>query len=97
MYYALFNGFLQRLKADCLPTSSKLGQTDGKFRLELLLFIRSDAINLPLQLVSNPLHISQAPGGGFCLSIRLANLKLQSLVGGHVCCSLSLVFRGSFQ
>ena len=69
MYYALLNGFPERPNANCLPASCKLDQTDGDFRLEPLLFIRGDAINLPLQLGSDPLHISQAPGGGFCLSI----------------------------
>jgi len=69
IYYVLFNGFPERLNADCLPPSFKLDQTDGEFRLELLLFIRGDAINLSLQLVSDPLRISQASGGGFCLSI----------------------------
>jgi len=69
MYYALFNGFPERLNADCLSPSFKLDQTDGELRLEPLLFIRGDAINLSLQLVGDPLRISQAPGDGFCLSI----------------------------
>jgi len=69
MYYALFNGFPERLNADCLPTSFKLERMDGEFRLEPLLFIQGDAINLSLHLVSDPHCISLAPGRGFCLSI----------------------------
>jgi hypothetical protein len=69
MYYTLFNGFLERLNADCLPPSFKLDQTDGEFLLEPLPLIWGDAINVSLWLVSDPLRISQAPGGGFCLSI----------------------------
>jgi hypothetical protein len=69
MYYALFNGFTECLNAGCLPPSFKIDQKDGEFRLDQLLFIRVDAINLALQLVSDLLRISQAPCGGFCLSI----------------------------
>jgi hypothetical protein len=69
MYYALFNGFLECLNAVCLPPSFKLDQTDGELCLEPFLFIRGDAINLSLQLVCDPLCISQAPGVGFCRSI----------------------------
>ena len=69
MYYALFNGFPQLLNADYLPPSFKLDQTDGEFRLEPILFIRGDALNVPLQLGSDPLPISQAAGRGFCPSI----------------------------
>jgi hypothetical protein len=69
-YYALFHGLPERLNAECLAPRFNLDQKDGEFRLELLLFIRGDAINLSLQLVSDPPGISQAPGGGFCLSIR---------------------------
>jgi hypothetical protein len=69
MYYALFNGFSERLNADCLPPSFKLDQTDGEFRLEQLLFIPGDALNLSLQLANDPLRVSQAPGYGFCFSI----------------------------
>jgi len=69
MYYALFNGFPERLNADCLPPSFILDQTDAEFRFEPLLFIRGDAISFSLQLDSDALRISQAPGGGFCLSI----------------------------
>ena len=39
IYYTVFNGFPQRLNADCLPPSFKLDQADGEFLLELLLFI----------------------------------------------------------
>jgi hypothetical protein len=69
MYHVLFNGFPERLNAHCLPPSFKLDHADRELRLELLLFIRGDAINLSLQLVSDMLRISQAPGGGFYLSI----------------------------
>jgi len=69
MYHALFNGFPERLNSDCLPPSFKLNQTDGEFRPEPVLFIRGDAIYLSLQLVSDPLSISEAPGRGFCPSI----------------------------
>jgi len=69
MYYALFKGFPQHLKAYCLPPSFKLNHADGQFVLEPLLFIRGDATNLSLQLVSDVLRISQAPGRGFSLSI----------------------------
>jgi hypothetical protein len=50
MYPALFNGFPERLNADYLPPSFKFYQMDGEFRLEPLLFIRGDPINLSLQL-----------------------------------------------
>jgi len=69
MDYALFNGFPERLNADCLPPSFKLDHADREFLVELLLFIRGDAINLSLQLDSDALRISQASGCGFCLSI----------------------------
>ena len=69
MDYTLFNGFPERLNADCVPPSFKLDQTDGEFHLEPLLFIPGDGINLSLQLVSDALRISQAPGCGICLSI----------------------------
>jgi len=69
MCYELFNGFLERLNADCLPPSFKLDQADGEFLVEPLLFIRGDALNLSLQLDSDALGSSQVPGGGFCLSI----------------------------
>ena len=95
MYYAMFNSYLERLNADCLPPSFKLDQTDGELVLEPLLLFRGDAINLSLQLVCDPLRISQAPSRGFCPSIRWAHLKLQSLVGCHVCRRVSLVFGGS--
>jgi hypothetical protein len=68
MYYALFNIFLDRLNANCLPPGFALDQTDGEFWLELLLVIRGDAINISLQLLSNPLRINEASGGAFCLS-----------------------------
>jgi len=69
LYYTLFNRVPERLNAECLPPSFQLHQADGEFLLELLLFIRGDAINLSLQLVSDALRISQAPGRDFCLSI----------------------------
>ena len=69
MNYTLFNGFLERLNADCFPPSFKLDQVEGELILEPHLLIRGDAINLSLKLVSHALHISQAPGRGFCLSI----------------------------
>jgi len=49
---------------------SNLDQADWEFLLEPLLFIHGDAINLSLQLVSDLLHITQAPGRGFCLRIE---------------------------
>ena len=70
MDYTLFDGFPERLNADCLPPSFKLDHADGEFLLESLLFIRGDAVNLSLQLVSDVLRVSQAPGCGICLSIR---------------------------
>ena len=70
MDYTLFNGFPQRLNADCLPLRFELNQADREFLLAPFLFIRVDTINLTLQLVSDPLCISQAPGSGLCLSIR---------------------------
>ena len=69
MHYVLLNGFLERLNVYSLPPRFKIDQADSEFLLELLLFIRGDTINLTLQLVSDPLRISQAPGRGFCLSI----------------------------
>ena len=96
MHYALFNGSLERLNANCFPLSFDLDQADGEFLFEPLLVIRGDATKLTLQLVSDALQISQAPGHDFCLSEGSADLKLQSLVGGHgyhhICC----VFDSSF-
>jgi hypothetical protein len=69
MHYALFNGFPERLNVDCLPPSFKLDQTDGELLLELLLFIQGDDINFSRQLDSAARCISEAPGGGICLSI----------------------------
>jgi hypothetical protein len=69
MYQVLFNGFLERLNANCHPPSIELDQTEGEFRLEPFLFIRGDAINPPLQLDSDTLRVKQDPGCGFCLSI----------------------------
>ena len=69
MDYALFNGILERLNADCLEPRFKLGQAGQAFLLEPLLSIRRVAVNLFLQLDSDPLRISQAPGRGFCLCI----------------------------
>jgi len=69
MNYTLFNGFPERLNADCLPPRFKLDQAEGEFLLEPHLLIRGDAINLSVKLVSHALRISQAPGRGFCLSI----------------------------
>jgi len=88
---ALFNCFPERLNDDYLPPSFPLDHVDGEFLLETLLFIQGDAINLCLQLDSDMLRISQTLGRGFCLSIGKADLKLQSIVGGHVCCPVSLV------
>jgi len=70
MYYVLFNGCPEHLNAECLPPSFKLNQADGEFLLEPLLFIRGDAMNRSLQLVSDALRASQAPGPEFCLSIE---------------------------
>jgi len=69
MNYALFNGFPERLNADCLPPSFKLDQAEGEFLLEPHLLIQGDAINLSLKLVSHALQITQAPGCGICPSI----------------------------
>jgi len=70
MYYALFNGFPERLNANYLPTSNKLDQGDEEFLLQPRLFIRGDAMNLSLQLVTDTLRISPGPGCGSCLSFR---------------------------
>ena len=70
MDYTLFNGVLECLNADCLPPSFKLDHADGEFLLGVLLFIRDDAINLSLKLDCDALCISQAPGCGFCTTIR---------------------------
>ena len=96
MDYALFNGCPELLNANCLSPNLKLDHADGGFLLETPLYIRGDAVNLSLQLDSDTLCISQARGHGFCRIIRYADLKLQSVVGGHVCRPISLVFRGSF-
>ena len=93
----LFNGFPERLNADCLPPSFKLDQVEGEFLLELHLLIRGDAMNLSLKLVIYALCISQAPGCGFCLSMGETDLKLHSLVRGRVSRAVSLVFGGSFR
>jgi hypothetical protein len=69
MYYMMFNGFPECLNAECLPPSFKLHQTDGEFLLEPFLFIRGNAILLSRQLDRDVLSLSQAPGGGFRLSI----------------------------
>jgi hypothetical protein len=60
------------------------------------MFFRDNALHLSLQLVSDPFHISQDPGGVFYPSIGQVDLKLQSLDGGHVYRCLSLVFGGNF-
>ena len=90
--YVLFNGFPERLNADCLLPSFKLNHADGEFLVEPPLFIQGDAINLSLQLDSDAICISQAQGHGFCASIGIVDLKLQLLVGIHVCCPVSFVF-----
>ena len=91
MYYALLNGVLEHLNAECLPLCFKHDQADGELLLELLLFIQGDGINLSLQLVTDPLQISETPGHGFCRRIGSPYLKLQLLVGGHVCHPVSLI------
>ena len=96
MNYGLLNGLPEHLHADCLPPSLKLNHAEGEFFLEPPLLIRGDAIYSSPKLVSNTLRISQAPGRGVCLSIRYGVLKLQSLVGGYVCCPISHIFGGSF-
>jgi len=96
MYYTLFDGFPQCPNADCLPPSFKLNQADGGILHEPVLFIRGNAINLTLQLVSNTLCISEAPAPGFCLRIGYPVLKLQSRVGRSVWCPVSVVFGCSF-
>jgi len=88
--------FPERLNAECLPPRFKLNQEDGKFLVELLLIIRGDAINLTLQMVSTVLRISEAPGRGICLSIRLADQKMQWCVGHLVWHPIGLVFGGSY-
>jgi hypothetical protein len=70
MYHPLFNCFSECLNGEYLPASFKLDQMDGEVGLELLLFIRGDAINLYLQLDSDTLRISQGPGRVFRLSTR---------------------------
>jgi hypothetical protein len=69
MYYVLFNAIPERLNADCLPPSIKLDQGKGQFHLEPLLFIGGDTIKFSLPLDCDALHLSEAPGFGFCLSI----------------------------
>jgi len=96
MYYGLLNGFPERLNTDCHPRIFKFNQANGGFLLEPLLLNRGDAINLSLLLVRDKLSISQAPGRGFHLSLRYADMKLQSLPGSHVCLPVSLVFGGDF-
>jgi len=70
MDYTLFDGFLELLNANCLPTSFKLDQADGQFLLEPHLLIRCDTINLSLQLTHNAVNISKTPGSGSSLNIR---------------------------
>jgi hypothetical protein len=55
MNYMLFNGFPERLNANCLQPSIKLGQAEGEFLVEPHLLIRDNAINLSLKLVSHAL------------------------------------------
>jgi hypothetical protein len=96
MDYVSFHCILERLNANCLGPSLKLSHAYGEFLLQPHLFISGDTINLSLQLDSDALHIKQARGCGFFLSFGLANLKLLSLVGSHMCQPISLVFGSSF-
>jgi hypothetical protein len=68
--YALYNGFPEHQNAACLPPSIKLNHAEGELLLEPPLVISGDDINITLQLDSDVLRISEAPGRGFCLSIR---------------------------
>jgi hypothetical protein len=65
MHYTLFNCWLERPNADYLLPSFELGQADREFLLELRIFLQGDAINQSLQLGSDPLRLSQAPGHHF--------------------------------
>jgi len=96
MYYTLFNGFLQLLNANCLPPRFIFYQVDGQFLRELYLLIRCDTINLTLQLIHNPVCISDMSDGGFSLSVGLMDLKINTLVGDHVCCSINIFSCSSF-
>jgi len=69
LYHALFKSFLELLKAAYLPPTFKLNQADGEFHLEPQLLIRSDTINLSLQLICYAVIISIAAGSDFSLSI----------------------------
>jgi hypothetical protein len=95
MYYEWLNGFPEHSNANSLSPSFKLCQGNGEFLLELLLFIPGDAINLSLQRDSDLLLICQAPCCGFCPRIGERNIKLHSLVGGHVCRPESHIFGSS--
>jgi len=84
MNYTLFDGFPELLNADCMPPSFKLDQADGDFLHEPHLVFRTDTINLSLGLIYKEVHLSHTPGGGFNLSIRQTDLRLHTLVSGHV-------------
>jgi len=61
---ALFYGFPEHQNINCVPPRFKLDQADSEFLLAPLLFIPDDAINLSLQVVSDPRRISHALAGG---------------------------------
>jgi len=69
MYYTLFDGFLQRLNAICLPPNFKLDQADAQFLSEPHLVVPSETINHYLQLIPNAGCISDSPGTGNSPSI----------------------------
>lgn len=69
VYYILFIGFLQLLNADCLPPSFKHQEADRKLHLKLHQLIRTDSINLSLQLTRCVVHIIDTVGGNLHLSI----------------------------
>jgi len=96
MYYVLFNGFPEHRNAGCLPPNFELNLADRELHLEPLLFIRGDAINLSLWLHIEALRITEAPDCSFCVRSREADLKLQLLVSGRLCCPVTVVFGCSF-
>jgi hypothetical protein len=92
MSSALFNGYLERLKAEGLPGSIKPEEVNGESIFEPLLQIGGDGVNLSLQLDRDMHRISHSPGCCFSLIVILTDLNLQSLVGCHVHQPVSLVF-----
>jgi len=84
MDYTVLDHFQELLNTDCLPSCFKFDQVVGELFWEPDLVFRSDTINHSHKLIHKAVPISDTPGGCFNLSIGWADLKLNTLVGGHI-------------